>query len=170
MAELLCEKDLDLQPKKMLLEKSLLESMRVFREFTYEPNGMKASSEAVYAAVVSLDRIYNILLGLDFNLKQFTTQFQSHELEQIAVFYGHTHQYLSEIICLLEKKVSCMTQLTTWFIERINDILVDENRAKAILTQPDSSEHHTLFITYLLKKLATELVFLQQSVEQMGVI
>ena len=160
------EKQVDVEGNKIALENALLKSINSFKMFSYEPGIMKVTAEAVYAFIVSVNNISSILIAINMA----TDENNQHYLAEKDKF---NIQQFVEQISLAFKQIALSFEAEK--NEAIFDFnafktdfsLIDELKVKQILVERKQSELGLILFVYELKKLAFELKYMNQAVQQL---
>lgn len=162
----LTQQPLKIEALKEEVENALLKSINSFKTFSYEPGIMKVTAEAVYAFIVSMNAIYNSLIALTLAASESNLHYLSeHEIDHIKQFINKINAGFSQIVLNFNPVAQPIEFNFDLF--RTDVSLIDKQKVKTILNESKPSEVGLILFVYQLKKIAFELKYMNQAVQQL---
>lgn len=157
-----------LYDSRINIASSLFKSINVFKELSYEPGIMKVTAEAVYAFIVSVNIIHNTLLALDLASRELDfTQLSSQAKNNIEHFVTQLNHGFNQIAATFTTTQNA-TEITFDFNLLNTDIfLLGEHSIKTMLINRSQNDLGLILFAHQLKKLAFELKYMNQAVQQL---
>ncbi len=150
--------------EKYEIENSLIESMRSFKEFSYEPGVMPIKTEAVYSLIVSLNIVHNLLLAIALvanklaDLSISNNQRITYFVQQITSGFNENIMHLDQMNPPLKDSVF---NIDHW---KTDIMLIEEQELKQMMSNQTPKNMALIFYVYQLKKLAIELKHINQAI------
>lgn len=157
--------------QKILLENAMVTNRNLFREFTYEPESMEVATEALLSIILSLEVIYDILMTISLAVRKNSNYLLTDaEKNRINYCVEQIDMLFQAIIIALnkQKKSGLAPRYFDVLVMDFKANLLDTDRVKSILISKDNQQFDLILYTSNIKKLATELRNIIESVKQLN--